>query len=279
VPHLLHRSLFPLLATTVLAGACLVARSSSRVDARPAAAPIGAAAASHASSSPAAASRAPSSSAAAPTPLGAQHLYEATSRRSFSDVPYWASVFDDPARDTWQKPRELVAALGLTPGTWVADLGAGTGYFARYLATAVGPAGVVFAVETEPNMVQHLRERAEKERTPNLIPVLASFDDARLPPGAIDLVLIVDTFHHIDQRLAYLERLARVLKPGGRVAIIDWRKENLPVGPPPDHKIARAQVIDEMAGAGYSLVAEPDVLPYQYFLIFTLRERARDPTR
>jgi ubiquinone/menaquinone biosynthesis C-methylase UbiE len=120
-------------------------------------------------------------------------------------------------------------------------------------------------------MVRQLRERAEKERTSNLIPVLASFDDPRLPPGAIDLVLIVDTYHHIDDRRAYLARLARVLKSGGRIAIVDWRKEPLPIGPPPDHKIAREQVVEEMESAGFQLNAEPDVLQYQYFLIFTPR--------
>lgn len=204
-------------------------------------------------------------------PRESPRLYEPTSRRSFADVEIWASVFDDPKRDAWQKPAGVVDTLGLGPGMWVADLGAGTGYFSRYLAAAVGATGVVFAVETEPNMVRHLRERAEKERTQNLIPVLASFDDPRLPPAAIDLVLIVDTYHHIDERRGYLERLARALKPGGRVAIIDWREGKLPVGPPPEHKIARTQVVEEMESVGYRLHAEPDVLPYQYFLIFRPR--------
>ena len=150
-------------------------------------------------------------------------LFEATpgSRHDFADVEHWRRVFDDPARDAWQKPRELVAALGLRPGMWVADLGAGTGYFSRYLDAVVGPTGVVFAVDTEPNLVAHLRARAEQERTASIIPILASLDDPRFPPHALDLVLIVDTYHHLDHRLAYLRRLGGTLKAGGRVAIVD----------------------------------------------------------
>jgi predicted methyltransferase len=201
--------------------------------------------------------------------------FEATpgSRHDFADVEHWRRVFDDPARDAWQKPRELVAALALRPGAWVADLGAGTGYFSRWLAAAVGPTGAVFAVDTEPNLVAHLRRRAEEERTPTVIPVLASADDPRLPPAALDLVLIVDTYHHLDARLAYLRRLAAALKPEGRVAIVDWEKRPLPVGPPPEHKLAREQVVDEMRAAGFALVDAPALLPHQYFLIFARGDR------
>ncbi len=207
--------------------------------------------------------------APSPTTVPTRAPFEATSRHPFDDVQQWTAVFDDPARDAWQKPRELVAALGLTPGMTVADLGAGTGYFSRYLAGAVGDAGTVFAVDTEPNLVVHLRERAERERTPNVIPVLTSFDEARLPTGAVDLVLIVDTFHHLDHRLEYLRRLRRVLKPSGRVAIVDWQATPLPVGPPLEHKLAREQVVSEMQAAGYRLSAEPALLPYQYVLVFS----------
>jgi predicted methyltransferase len=206
-----------------------------------------------------------------PTPAAAPGtLFEATpgSRHDFADVEHWRRVFDDPARDAWQKPRELVAALGLQPGMWVADLGAGTGYFSRYLDAAVGPTGVVFAVDTEPNLVAHLRARAEQERTASVIPILASLDDPRLPPRALDLVLIVDTYHHLDQRRTYLRRLGDALNAQGQVAIVEWQQRDLPVGPPPEHKLARTQVIEEMRAAGYVLTAEPGLLPHQYVLIF-----------
>ena len=196
---------------------------------------------------------------------------DATAHHSFDDVAKWTKVFDDPARDEWQKPRELVAALSLHPGMRVADLGAGTGYFSRYLAAAVGSDGTVYAVDTEPNLVAHLRARAEQEHTPNVVPVLASADNPRLPLASIDLILIVDTYHHIDARRAYFGRLRRSLTREGRVAIVDWHKHDLPVGPPASHKLAREQVVDEMRAAGYALVDEPAVLPYQYVLIFRPR--------
>ena len=193
--------------------------------------------------------------------------HDATSHHPFDNAAYWASVFDDPKRDNWQQPDAVVAALGLRPGMWVADLGAGTGYFSRRLAQAVSP-GVVFAVETEPNLVTHLRGRAEQEATDNVIPVLGSSANPRLPPAALDLVLIVDTYHHIDDRLTYFRRLRGVLKPDGRVAIIDWHKRPIPEGPPPEHKLAREVVVDEMQQSGWRLASEPTVLSNQYFLIF-----------
>lgn len=196
--------------------------------------------------------------------------HDATAHRSFADVEKWTQVFDDPERDAWQKPREVIAALGLQPGMAVADLGAGTGYFSRHLFEAVGDTGAVFAVDTEPNLVAHLRKRAEKEHT-GVIPVLASFDNPRLPAARLDLVLVVDTYHHINDRLTYFRNLQRALTPGGRVAIIDWHKRALPVGPPVEHKLARAQVLEEMNAAGYDLAQEVSILPYQYFVVFRAR--------
>lgn len=230
-------------------------------------------------------------SATAPAPTATAAPFAATpgSQHDFADVEQWRRVFDDPARDAWQKPRELVAALGIRRGMWVADLGAGTGYFSRWLDAAVrgtspdgtakrGAAaersdGVVFAVDTEPNLVAHLRERAEKERTPTIVPVLASFDDPRLPPRALDLVLIVDTYHHLDDRRAYLARLGAAVKPAGRIAIVDWKQGDLPIGPPREHKLAREIVIDELRTVGWTLVDEPTLLPHQYVLVFARAAR------
>lgn len=226
----------------------------------------------------------PAASATAPVPAATAAPFAATpgSNHDFAAVEQWRRVFDDPARDAWQKPRELLAALAIRPGMWVADLGAGTGYFSRWLDAAVrgtvAPSGrkraterrdgVVFAVDTEPNMVAHLRERAEKERTPTIVPVLASRDDPRLPPRALDLVLIVDTYHHLDDRRGYLARLGAAVKPAGRIAIVDWKDGDLPIGPPREHKLAREVVVDEMRTVGWTLVGEPKLLPHQYVLVF-----------
>lgn len=204
-----------------------------------------------------------SSRAAPPTPSD-----RATAFHSFADVGYWSKVFDDPKRDAWQKPRELVAALALQPGQTVADLGAGTGYFSRYLADAVGPDGTVLAVEIEPTLVAYLRDRAQRDATANLVPVLASTDNPRLPAAGVDLVLIADTYHHLDHRRRYLPQLHRALRRGGRIAVVDWKSGTLSEGPPPDHKLPREQVIDEMRAAGFTLAEDHDILPYQYVLVF-----------
>jgi ubiquinone/menaquinone biosynthesis C-methylase UbiE len=200
---------------------------------------------------------------------GERGAHDATTHRSFHDVEHWVTLFDAPERDEWQKPEAVVAALGLKPGMSVADLGAGTGYFARHLSAAVGATGTVFAGEVEPNLVAHLRKRAEEEGTANVVPVLASKDNPRLPSNSLDLILVVDTYHHFDDRLEYMRALQKTLRPGGRVVVIDWFKRELPEGPAPDHKLAREHVEGEMKKAGYRLIESPDFLPYQYFLVFS----------
>jgi len=195
----------------------------------------------------------------------------ATATHSFADVKYWSSIFDDPRRDEWQKPQALVDALQVRPGMTVADLGAGTGYFSRYLSAAVGPQGAVLAIEIEPTLLTHLRERAEREHSDNLVPLLASADNPRLPSAGVDLILIADTYHHLDHRMRYLPLLRRALRSAGRIAVVDWKAGELPQGPPPEHKLARERVIEEMTGAGFVLVGEPDLLPYHYVLIFAVR--------
>ncbi len=201
--------------------------------------------------------------------------YQATSDRKFDNVEYWKKVFDDPEREKWQRPVELVAALSLVPGMTVADVGAGTGYFSRHLSEAVGASGSVLAVDVEPNLVSYLRGRAEAEGTQNVIPVLGSRDNPRLPAHSVDMILIVDTYHHVDDRFHYLRRLKQALTPNGRIAIVDWKKGKRPVGPKEEsHKVARDQVVGEMTGAGYELVEEPDILPHQYYLIFQLGRSA-----
>lgn len=191
-----------------------------------------------------------------------------THEHRFSGAERWARVFDDPTRDRWQKPDEVIAALAFAPDATVADIGAGTGYFAARLARAL-PKGRVYAVDIEPDMVRYLGERARRERLPNLQAVLGKPDDPQLPE-AVEGVLIVDTYHHIGDRIAYFERLRARLKPGGQVAIVDFTLES-PVGPPRNARIAAQQVREEMQRAGYALAAQHDFLPHQYFLVFRPR--------
>ena len=184
---------------------------------------------------------------------------------SFHDAQKWSHVFDDPARDAWQKPHETIQALGLAPDATVADLGAGTGYFSARLANML-KAGRVYAVDLEPDMVKYLGERAKREGLPNLVPVQAAPDDPRLP-AKVDLVLLVDVYHHIDARERYFRALRKSLNPGGRVAIVDFRADS-PEGPPAAARIPPDRVKAEMKKAGYVLVAEHGFLPRQYFLVF-----------
>jgi ubiquinone/menaquinone biosynthesis C-methylase UbiE len=167
----------------------------------------------------------------------------------------------------FQKPDAVIAALGLAPDAVVADIGCGPGIFARRLARAV-PRGVVYAVDVEPQQLYRLQEHLAADGIDNVVPVLASLDDPHLPPGRVDLILVVDTYHHLERRDAYLQTLARALTSEGRLVIVDYFKHALPVGPPPEHKIARATVLAEVEAAGYRLLAAPTFLPYQYFLIF-----------
>ena len=191
-----------------------------------------------------------------------------THQHSFGDAEKWAHVFDDPERDAWQKPHAVIEALALKPDAAVADLGAGTGYFAARLANML-PKGVVYAVDLEPDMVKYLGERAKREGLANLKPVQATAGEARLP-AKVDLVLLVDVYHHIETRERYFQRLAASLRPEARVAVIDFRLDS-PEGPPKAARIAPERVKAELARAGYALVEEHGFLPRQYFLVFRQR--------
>ena len=183
-----------------------------------------------------------------PGPAHAQSPH--THQHSFGGAEHWAE------------------ALALKPDAAVADIGSGTGYFAVRLAHFV-PQGRVYAVDIEPDMVRYLADRAKREGLDNLTAVAGAPDDARLP-GKVDLVLMVDTYHHVEQREGYFRKLAQSLKPGGRVAIIDFNAKSA-MGPPPSQRIASKRVVAEMAKAGYRLQREHRFLPNQYFLVFQAR--------
>jgi len=189
-----------------------------------------------------------------------------THQHHFKDAEKWAHVFDDPERDAWQKPHEVIQALSLAPDAVVADVGAGTGYFSARLASML-PKGKVYAVDVEPDMVKHLAARAKREAKPNMQAVQGAFDDPKLPEK-VDLILFVDVHHHIDEREKYFRNLRGSLKPGGRVAIIDFRPD-APMGPPKHTRIAAEKVKAELKAAGYSLAEEHPFLANQFFLVFT----------
>jgi arsenite methyltransferase len=178
------------------------------------------------------------------------------------DANEYAHVLDDPSREKWQKPHEVVMALDLKPTDVVADIGAGTGYFARRFARH---AAKVYAVDVEPKLL----ERAAKDAPRNLEAVLATHDDPKLAPRSVDVIVFVNVLHHIEHRPAYYRKLKAALKPGGRIVNIDFFKKDLPVGPPVAMKLSEEEVIAEFKAAGMRFAKKHDILPYQYFLEFT----------
>jgi cyclopropane fatty-acyl-phospholipid synthase-like methyltransferase len=188
-----------------------------------------------------------------------------THQHAFSGAEQWARYFDDPARDDWQKPHQVIQALDLFPGATVADIGAGTGYFSVRLAH-MAAGGRVYAVDIEPDMVRYLNERAKRDKLANLSAILGKAQDPMLP-AKVDRVLLVDTYHHIGNRDQYFRRLRDFLKPGSQVAIIDFTKDS-PMGPPVSERVMPEQVTAELAKAGYRLLKTHDFLPHQYFLVF-----------
>ena len=183
-------------------------------------------------------------------------------------VAYIASL-EDPKRDEYQKPDEVMKALALKPGEVVADIGAGSGYFTLRFARAVGDTGLVYAVDISPDMIRHVNRRVRDAKIRNVVSVLAEPDDPLLPDGSVDRFVIVDTWHHVEDQAKYLGLIKRMLKPGGQVVHIDFQKRELPIGPPLAMKIAREDLVKQMEGAGFELAAEHTFLPYQYFLVFT----------
>jgi len=176
----------------------------------------------------------------------------------------YAKVLEDPSRNEWQKPHEVVTALALKPAEIIADIGAGTGYFARRFAQH---AGKVYAVDIDEKLLAIARSKAPA----NLQTILAVPDDPRLPPQSVDTIFFCDVLHHIENRAAYYAKLARILRPGGRIVVIDFYRKPLPVGPPPSMKLTDQEVIAEFQKAGFSLAKRLDTLPYQYFLFFLKR--------
>jgi SAM-dependent methyltransferase len=207
--------------------------------------------------------------ALASAPAQAQSSHHEHQHR-FADAEKWAREFDDPKRDEWQKPHEVILALALPERAVVADIGAGTGYFSARLAHML-PGGTIYALDTEPDMVRHLATRAARENLENLRAGAAQAGDPGLPEKA-DLALLVDVYHHVENRIPYFRRLRAWLKAGGRVAIVDFRMD-APIGPPPAGRVAPERVVQEMHEAGYVLAQRHDFLPYQYFLVFAPQAR------
>lgn len=182
-----------------------------------------------------------------------------------------ASWLERPERETEESPTKAIEALGLTPGMVVADIGAGSGYYASRMAKKVGPAGKVYATDIQPGMIELLNRRIASERITNITPVLGGMDDPKLPPASIDLAIMVDVYHELQQPQVFLQRLKETFKPGGRLVLVEFRKEDPKVPILEVHKMSVAEVKQELEAEGYVLDKVIDVLPWQHIIVLKVK--------
>jgi len=184
-----------------------------------------------------------------------------------ADLGGYIAAQESADRAAWQKPDEVVAALGLAPGEVACDVGAGPGYFTLRLARTVGPAGRVYGVDVEPVILAALRDRLSAAGLRNVTPVLGLGDDPLLPASGCDVVLVVNTYHHFQDGPAYLRKLAAALRPGGRIVNVDFQKRETGVGPAVAHRVAREAFLADAAAAGLAVQREETFLPHQYLVV------------
>lgn len=224
-------------------------------------APSPAAARTAPASKPASGAARPTSQPTAPTPNRDKH--------GQPDVARYIENLQSEARVTEHKVEVVLARLALPDDAVVGDLGCGPGIFTLPFARAC-PAGVVFASDIEPAQLDVVRERIRETNLRNIVPILASQDDAHFPPGMLDVVFVADTYHHLEDRVDYMKRLAKALKPGGRLVILDYKPGPLKIGPPPEHKLAAGVMRRELIEAGWKLVETFDTHPYHDFEVWRL---------
>jgi ubiquinone/menaquinone biosynthesis C-methylase UbiE len=190
------------------------------------------------------------------------------------DIKQYLEHLDSTDRDRYQKPAEVIDALRLKPGMAVADLGSGSGYFTRRFIEAVTETGMVYAVDVEPEMLAYAKESVIHMHTAYTAEfILAQPDNPKLPFESVDLLFVCNTIHHLENRSKYFSDLKSSLKPGARIAIIDFYPDERSgdLGFPKHHLVARDTIVQEMAAAGYQLAREHSFLPKQYFLEFVVK--------
>jgi predicted methyltransferase len=181
--------------------------------------------------------------------------------------PQDLGLLEGPDRDLWQKPAQIMDSLGVADGSVVADLGAGGGWFTIRLARRVGPNGIVYAEDIQSQMIEATERRVLREGLRNVHSVLGTPDDPRLPPGRVQAVLMVDTYHEIENPVTLLRNLAKSLKPGARVGIVDFKMEGGGPGPPLEQRVDPDTIVRDAQTAGLRLLAREAFLPYQFFLV------------
>jgi len=184
-------------------------------------------------------------------------------------APQDLGLLEGPDRDLWQMPDQIMDTLGIAEGSLVADIGAGGGWFTIRLARRVGANGVVFAEDIQPQMLEATMRRVAREGLVNVRRVLGTAEDPRLPVGTLDAVLIVDTYHELDDPDAMLRNIAKSLKPQGRIGVVDFKRDGLGPGPALEDRVDSEHVVRDAEAAGLRLVRSETFLPYQFLLVFS----------
>ena len=179
-----------------------------------------------------------------------------------------ADWLDREERAREEQPEKALAALSLHPGMMVGDVGAGTGFYSIRIARRIAPGGIVYANDIQPGMLVRLRANADEEGVRNIQTVLGSDRDARLPPGKLDLIVLVDVYHEFSQPRSMLDSMRAALRPGGRLVLLEYRKEDANVPILPAHKMSVKEVRMEVTPAGFSFVKVVDTLPMQHMIFF-----------
>ena len=205
--------------------------------------------------------------------LAAQTGTHPISGRRFAPVMGWqgADWLERNERVEEEEPDMALDALKIPKGASVADIGAGSGYMTVRLAKRVGPAGTVYANDLQPQMLEMLRRRLEKEKITNVTLVQGTVDDPKLPPASVDLELMVDVYHELSQPQVVLRALRQALKPGGRLVLLEYRKEDPSIPIRLEHKMTVAEAKMEVEAEGFTLSKVDESLPRQHILIFTMK--------
>ena len=180
-------------------------------------------------------------------------------------------------RETEEQPQLVIDALEIEPGQAIADLGAGSGYYSFRIAPLVGPTGKVFAIDIEPAMLEVIAQRASRERVANVVTVRSTARDPNLAPHSVDLLFMVDVYHELEYPYEVMTKVREALKPGGHVALIEYRAEDPEVLIKPLHKMSQRQVRREMQAAGFRHVKTVRTLPLQHLIIFESDGRNGSP--
>ena len=208
-----------------------------------------------------------------PTRRSADGIGKSYMGREISGVMGWqgAAWLEREEREQEERGDLLLRELGLKPGMAVADVGAGTGYYARRIAPLVGSSGTVYAVDVQPEMIQMLGDLAKKANLPNIKPMLCTVDNVKLPDVSIDLAIMVDVYHELEFPFEVMESVVRALKPGGRVVVVEYRAEDPKVPIKPLHKMSEAQVKKEAAAHALVYERTANTLPWQHVVVFRKR--------